>query len=206
MANILKSLGSSNDGISVKRAAETAFRQTSDEIDAALSRVSAVESQIHGITSSISAIESDISAIESNLTTVNSDIANLKAETDGIWIVKPYDAADFYGDSGMTWTVDPADGVYSYMVMGKTLTVNLYVTNTSVGGTLSATLRVKLPAGMSAKRAFVTPCWARDTTGGFSAYMIANGTTIGIIRTDWALWAATTDATIIGGQISIELV
>ncbi len=69
----------------------------------------------------------------------------------GEWIDVPYDAADFSAKSPMIWTVQAADVInFLYMVIGKTLFVNMYVDFTSVGGTLTNKLYLKIPGGYSA--------------------------------------------------------
>lgn len=59
MADILRSLGSSQEG--VKRAAETAFRQTSDEIDRVEAELTAL---VTSTSASAAALEAEITALE----------------------------------------------------------------------------------------------------------------------------------------------
>jgi hypothetical protein len=62
----------------------------------------------------------------------------------GVWIDVPYVAGDFTATGG-TWTVSGFT-TFAYRVSGKTMTLALYATNTTIGGT-PASLIVKLPGG-----------------------------------------------------------
>jgi hypothetical protein len=61
--------------------------------------------------------------------------ASVGGAAGGVWVDVPYSAANF-GASGGTWTVTGANAKrYSYMLLGKTAFVQIYVDTSTVGGT-----------------------------------------------------------------------
>jgi len=64
----------------------------------------------------------------------------------GDWVNIPYNAGFFVG-GGFAWTVEAADVVtYAYSLVGKTMTITVYVQTTSLAGAANS-LQVALPAG-----------------------------------------------------------
>lgn len=65
----------------------------------------------------------------------------------GEWIAAPFVAADFVGTSPLTWTVSAAMVTsFRYMLIGKTLWVNIAIDGSTLGGSGASALTLKLPA------------------------------------------------------------
>lgn len=68
---------------------------------------------------------------------------------DGDLIIPPFDASNFYGTEGMTWTVEEADvKTFAYMIDPgtKKMTIWFVLNRTSLSGTPSAQVNIKIPA------------------------------------------------------------
>ena len=71
----------------------------------------------------------------------------------GEWVSPAYNSSNFTATGLMTWTVDSGDiSTYAYTLVGKTLTVAFVIDSSSVGGTLSTTLNVKIPGGYTSAK------------------------------------------------------
>lgn len=69
----------------------------------------------------------------------------------GVWQDTPYDAADYFGQSGLTWTVSAGQAaVNRYMLIGSTLFWNVSVVSGVVGGSASNVLNITFPGGFEA--------------------------------------------------------
>lgn len=132
----------------------------------------------------------------------------------GVWINVPFIASDFSGDTAMTWTVDAADvATWAYTLVGNTMTVAWYLTNTTVGGTPSTYLRIKVPAEKQVVRLTYNASLYIDNGGastvGYAGAGRISGTTplnyIHLVKAGGANWTATTNATSTWGQISFEV-
>ncbi len=67
----------------------------------------------------------------------------------------PYAAGDYTGYGSMTWTVDLGDMLTNrYMLIGKLLIWTVYISTSTVGGTLNLYLLVNIPNSMRPKGAF----------------------------------------------------
>lgn len=68
----------------------------------------------------------------------------------GEWTEVPYDPLNFYAGGSMTWGVDLADQYrVRYMLVGSTMTLRIVIKATTVGGSVSDQLFMKLPAGFT---------------------------------------------------------
>jgi len=67
----------------------------------------------------------------------------------GVWIDVPFLASNFYCDApGMVWTVESADVITNrYMLIGKTMFWNLYISASAFSGTISYYARLIIPGG-----------------------------------------------------------
>jgi hypothetical protein len=68
----------------------------------------------------------------------------------GVWQNVAFTAADFAGFSPMTWTVTSGQvSLNSYTLIGKTLIWSLVLAGSTLGGTASGRLELKVPAGLT---------------------------------------------------------
>jgi len=68
----------------------------------------------------------------------------------GEWVTPPYAASD-YGASAGTWTVEAVDvSVFRYMLIGKTMYVQLRLLNTAMSAGMGTQLSLKIPGGLTA--------------------------------------------------------
>ena len=100
----------------------------------------------------------------------------------------------------MTWTVEAGDVItYSYMINGKTMSVNLYIKQTTVGGTLSTGLRVAIPASKVSNKRVFGVCKAYQGSWVVSAFEISAGSAyiemFPTLAADATNWAASTNGT-----------
>jgi hypothetical protein len=117
----------------------------------------------------------------------------------------PYDAATFTASSG-TWTVAEADvTTWARVQLGKQLFLRFHFTATSVSAT-PAELRVTLPAGTSLV-AESAVCYLSDngTAAAGIASTTAAGSTLVFTRLDGANFSIAADATVVKGQMRVEL-
>lgn len=67
------------------------------------------------------------------------------------WRSVPYDASNFTAQGSMVWTVEESDqNTFRYMVNDRTMTVAVILRTTTVSGTPSQWLRIKIPGGYKA--------------------------------------------------------
>lgn len=142
-----------------------------------------------------------------NQAVINSILYSLEDSTppNEISAAPAFDAGNFVGNASMTWTVQAADEVvYSYYSLWSVMTVNFELNNTSVGGTLSNTLKIKIPGDRQAaervsNRVHVkdngvrVPCVASTAVG--SAYIM-------IRKCEGGNFSASTNNTDVEGQIT----
>ena len=84
----------------------------------------------------------------------------------GEWTSVAHSSGNFTAPLSMTWTVDSGDQyLYQYMILGKTMTVNVVLRNTSVGGTLTKALKIKIPASKIAAKSATALCWIKEHSG-----------------------------------------
>lgn len=73
---------------------------------------------------------------------------NRTTQAMGEWADVPYNQANFTTNSAGTWTVDTADQVtFRYMLIGKTMFINIWLQTTSLGTPAPTELRIKIPGG-----------------------------------------------------------
>jgi hypothetical protein len=66
----------------------------------------------------------------------------------GYWTTPTFSAGNFAGLASMTWTV-AGQTTYEYTLVGKTMTLNFYITGT-IGGTPASGLTIKIPGSYTA--------------------------------------------------------
>jgi hypothetical protein len=136
----------------------------------------------------------------------------------GAWIVVPYTAGDFTGSGSMTWTVDSGDlATFRYRLDGCTLITDWAIDSSSVGGTPSTVLQIKLPGGFipqgaSGSGQYTAGMMYRDNGGAYkfaAAYITAGGgaNKISLYTEGFgtANWTASTNLTGTYGQIACEV-
>ena len=134
----------------------------------------------------------------------------LVSHEQGAAITPTFAAGNFTGASAMTWTVASGDVVtYTYLLRGRRLTVDFVIDTTTVGGTPSGLLQIAIPNGYTATRvtyaalAFLGDNSTTQTLG--HARVNASGTVIQISRYDAGVFSASTDATYVRGQMTLEI-
>jgi hypothetical protein len=127
---------------------------------------------------------------------------------DGVWTSVAYAAGNFTASSG-NWTVDAGDQTtFSYMLVGKTMTVAFWIVSTDVSAT-PATLQIPIPGGYTAAKNMRTMISATDagTSDIGMAQVLAGGTTIYFYKdktgANWTTTAA--DNTNVLGMITFEI-
>lgn len=111
----------------------------------------------------------------------------------GKWIDVPYAASNFSGTGTMVWTVTSGNQAsYAYMVLGRTVFVQLNLTGTTVSGAPGQPFNVTLPAGVTPIRAVETVGYSIDAglTGQPVRIRLAAGDPkFYLSRVDFANWA-----------------
>jgi hypothetical protein len=108
----------------------------------------------------------------------------------------------------MTWTVAAGDvTTYAYIIEGKKMTVAFNIKTSTVGGTPSTQLLLKIPASKTATKAMETLAIVVDngTTSVGQCFVTAGGTNIGIAHLPLANLSASTDNTLVQGIITFEI-
>lgn len=131
----------------------------------------------------------------------------------GAWISPAYAAGNFGGQpASMTWTVDAGDVfAYKYLLRGRTVTIGIWIKTTSVGGTLSPSLRATLPGGYLPVTDGGTVYRALDagnpTTLGLLSFFVGNGNLYFYKDfTATANWSASTNLTYLDSiTVSLEV-
>lgn len=133
----------------------------------------------------------------------------LVSHEQGACIAIPYTSGDFTGNNSMTWTVDSGDLLtYQYYLKGRRLSIDLTVSNSSIGGTPSSLLQALIPNGwtFTAGQNILQP--ARVATAGTSQFGVFNiqpavSTTKILIGSNvtFSTWAASTNNANAQGQI-----
>lgn len=127
----------------------------------------------------------------------------------GAWITPAFDAVNFYAESPMTWTVEEADVfTYAYQIVGKMMTLLFFIENTTLGGTATGGLMIRIPASKVATKYAFAVCQIKDnatwTLGVCYTLPTSGAITFNIyaIGTDFSL---STNATRVAGQITFEI-
>jgi hypothetical protein len=122
----------------------------------------------------------------------------------------PFDAGDFTASGSMTWTVAAGDVAYfRYSIIGKLMTVFLRVNTSTVGGTPSTALSVKIPGGKTAATGSrtVVPIHVIDDNTGKIGVVDISGTSMDCYMsgTQTGNWAAATDTTYVTLAVSFPI-
>ncbi len=131
-----------------------------------------------------------------------------RSTASGVWIPVTYTAGDFTGNGAMTWTVEAGDLLtFAYMLVGKTVTVAVFIVTTTVGGTPNTTLQVKIPGSLVAtKDMMVAGPVVDNSTYGMGRISVApSGTNIVIQKSDVTNWAAATNTTAVAFVFSFQI-
>jgi hypothetical protein len=124
------------------------------------------------------------------------------------WLTPTFSAGDFTANGAMAWTVEAGDvATYAWRQDGKTMTVLITLTTTTVGGTLNSQLLVRIPGSRVAAKRTANPCFLLDNNIRASGYLevAAGGTNIIVQRVDGANYTASTNQTAVFGQITFEV-
>jgi len=96
----------------------------------------------------------------------------LIAHEQGTWISEPYAAGNFTASGAMTWTVDAGDvGTVAYWLKGRTLSIQVAIGASSLGGTAGLALQVSMPGG------YTIPARAQTGLIGLHLWSVNAGTT-----------------------------
>jgi hypothetical protein len=118
-----------------------------------------------------------------------------------------YASGNFTGSSSMTWTVSSGGQVtYSYAILGRLMIVFFTITGT-VGGTVSTSLQIAIPAGKTALATVVNGCSVlNNSVWSQSACQVnAGGTVIEVFTTPAGTGNWTAGSTGAEGQIAFPL-
>lgn len=124
------------------------------------------------------------------------------------WTTPAFSAGDFTASGSQTWTVEEADVVvYAYIIQGKIMTVVFRLDSTTVGGSASYGLRIKIPDSKVATKTMYNTVYVSDNTTKSVGLVntIASAAYLEITLLTGANWAAATNATSVMGQISFEI-
>lgn len=151
---------------------------------------------------------SDITAdtVEANSFLVRGDMANL-----GEWFSPGFKTTYFTGNNSMTWTVARADvQVFKYTIIGTTMIVAFTILGSTVAGTPSTALQISLAGNLVAKDGAFSFIRAVDngSPAEATAVILAGESVISIYLNQGypsGVWAASTDATDVYGQITFEV-
>ena len=127
----------------------------------------------------------------------------------GAWTTPAFDAASFTASGSMTWTVEAGDvATYAYQIAGKIMIVMFRIITSTIGGTPSNALHIKIPASKTATKPTLNLCSILDTgwTAGL-AEVLAGGTVIKIYpdAAFSANWTTGTNDKYVQGQITFEI-
>jgi hypothetical protein len=129
----------------------------------------------------------------------------------GAFITPAYAAGDFTASGSMTWTVDSGDiSTYAYKLDGRRLSVLFAIISTSVGGTLSNNLRIKVPGGFTNTKFVLSvslnyvDAGSGGNTAGFVRITVG-GTNIECYKFNVGNWTSATNNTETYGEIFFEV-
>lgn len=127
----------------------------------------------------------------------------------GEWTSVAFNAGDFTATGGMTWTVAAGDiATFAYTLVGKTMTVALHITNTTIGGVLANTIQIKIPGGFTSARSMFNATATLIDNGFRSTGFLgvgAGSTNIVVRKTDITNYLASAAATTLIAQLSFEV-
>jgi molybdopterin-binding protein len=107
------------------------------------------------------------------------------------WTDVAFSAGNFTANGSMTWTVASGDVTsYRWIEIGKTMIVSVYLSTTSVGGTVNSELRVAVPNGRN----------IASTSQSFSSSGSATVVDNGVFRA--GTWVASPGATYVSVRVA----
>jgi len=125
------------------------------------------------------------------------------------WTTPPFNAGNFTASGSMIWTVEAGDvTTYQSMIIGKTMWVNFCINTSTVGGTLSDILSIKIPLGKVSKEVVITKVGYLDDSGTLKEGRVkvsSGGTVLSIYLYVGGNFAASTNGTHVIGQIFFEI-
>lgn len=124
------------------------------------------------------------------------------------WVSPSFNAGDFTASGSMTWTVASGDVVtYKYVEIGKTMIVAVLLTTTTVGGTPSTALKLKIPNGRTATGSVSGLAMGLNNGSSFTGFWQTNGTNIDfyVDATAGTNWTASTNNTQIRTVCTFEI-
>lgn len=132
-------------------------------------------------------------------------IAQLASDMFPAWTTPTYASGNFTASGSMTWTVDSGDvTTYAYLLLGKTMFLTVYLSSTSVGGTLSNAFRIAIPGSNTAAGTVLGTCLLRDngTASVGQFYTGAAGATyVTVQKADASNFSASTNNTVVSGSL-----
>jgi hypothetical protein len=124
-----------------------------------------------------------------------------------VWTAVAYSAANFVGTGGMTWTVDSGDQVrFSYLLVGKTMTVSFWFNSTSLTGTATNEIRITIPGGKASAAYSAGIAWLNNP--GSLAGIInapAGQTYLQIYKIDQSNYTLSTNTFLLSGTFTFEV-
>lgn len=133
----------------------------------------------------------------------------------GAWIAPTFAASDFFGSGAMAWTVTQGSvvtsngvGTVSYVVIGKTMHWALYLTGTTVGGTLSTLLEVRVPGGFRINGLHAGTYFYSDAGTAGIGYWTADQSQsdrVKFAKMDSSNWSASSGVTHIRASMTFEV-
>jgi hypothetical protein len=126
----------------------------------------------------------------------------------GEWIDVPYSAANFTTNSAAPWTVTAVQQItLAYMLVGKTMFVNIWLNPTTLGTPAPTELRIKIPGGFLSAMNQRTAALQFQDAGWFGGIfnMVPGGNYIGCQKMAGGQWSGGASNIGIIGQAIIEL-
>lgn len=131
-----------------------------------------------------------------------------RAVAQGEWVPVTYANTNFTASGGVAWDVGSADHVtFQYMLIGKTMFVDVYLDSTSVVGPTAVSLFIAIPGGFlpAVKKQQATTAFDNGT--GITAYSrvtVANNK-IEVGKSDGTTWTGSTNNTFIRVSMFFEI-
>lgn len=128
----------------------------------------------------------------------------------GAFITQTYNAGNFTGGGGMAWGVDAGDQTtYAYYLIGRKLSVILWLITTSVTAPLGQNLIAAIPGGYVCTQNTMGTSGDNTDAGVYSNPILltcaASGTVINIFKPSLALWTASVNATQVRASLDISV-
>ncbi len=124
------------------------------------------------------------------------------------WTTPAFSAGDFTAGGAQTWTVAAGDvTTFAYQIIGKTMRIMFNIKTTTVGGTPNEVLNIAIPASKTAAKEVTFPIVTLDnnTRGIGFASISAGGAIIQCAKSDYSVWAASTNLTGVYGSVTFEI-